>query len=330
MAYLFYFSTLAMYLAVRSGRFRHTVPAYILTAILFLGGLLSKENLATVPVVLGLAEVILFRQGFKDLLKRALIVALITVPPIIGYILVTRYFHGTAGANSWEMFSRIAGYYKYSEQAPLQVVLTESRVLFSYLFMGLAPFFFTPEFVRAETVSTSLLDPPVTLAACSGIIALIAVAVALFRKNPLISFGIVFYLVVLIPECLLIPQYLFFGYRAILPMAGPLLLIGVAILAILQWARAKLSARTFRPAVALASILPVICLAAVTFSSAKSWNALQFWMNPASQLPTYSEKVESVPYLDITLNCMSSLMVSRNYCEAIETLWKGERNQYPA
>jgi protein O-mannosyl-transferase len=322
MAYLFYFLTLAVYLAVRSGRFRHTIAGYVLTAILFLLGLLSKENLVTIPVVLGLTEVTLFRQNLRDLVKRALLVALITLPPIIAYIFVTRYLYGPSGENSWEIFSRIAGYYKYSGQTPLQVVLTESRVLFSYLFMGLAPFFFTPEFIRAEIVSTSLLNPPVTLLACAGVITLVGVGIGLLRKKPLISFGILFYVVVLIPECLLIPQYLFFGYRAILPMAGVLLVIGAGTLALLNWGRANLSARAFRPTVALASIFPLICVSVTTFSQARNWSALEFWRSPASQLPTYSENFETVPYLDITLNCMSNLLVSKNYCEAIELFGK--------
>jgi protein O-mannosyl-transferase len=322
MAYLFYFLTLAMYLAARSGRFRHAIPAYIATGVLFCLGILSKENLATIPVVLGLAELTLFRQNFKALLKRALIVASITIPPVVAYILVTRYFHGAAGAGSWEMFSRIAGYYKYGGHTPIQVALTESRVLFSYLFMALAPFIFRPEFVRAETVSTSLINPPATLAACAGVLALVGVGIGLMRKKPLISFGILFYLVVLLPECLLIPQYLFFGYRAILPMAGLLLLIGVGLLALLQWARTRLSVRVLRPLVALASVLPLICIGAVTFSMARSWTALQFWKNSASQLPTYSKNVESVPYLDITLNYMAHLLVSKNYSEAIELFGK--------
>ena len=130
MAYLFYFMTLAVYLAARSGRFRHTIPAYIITAILFLVGLLSKENLATIPVVFGLAEVTLFRQNFRELVKRALIVALITLPPVLAYMLVTRYFHGSAGANTWEIVSRLADYYKFSGQTFLQVALTESRCCF--------------------------------------------------------------------------------------------------------------------------------------------------------------------------------------------------------
>lgn len=322
MAYLFYFLTLSAYLAARSGRFRHTIPAYIVTAILFLVGLLSKENLATIPVVFGLAEVTLFRQNFRDLLKRALVVALITLPPVFAYILVTRYFHGSAGANTWEIVSRLSDYYKFSGQTFLQVALTESRILFSYLFMILAPFYFTPEFMRAETVSASLFNPPVTLAACAGVFALIGIGLGLLRKMPLIAFGILFYIVVLIPESLLIPQYLFFGYRAILPMAGVLLVIGAGTLALLNWGRANLPVRAFRPAVALVSILPVLCVGAVTFSLAKNWSALQFWKGPASQLPTYSDNVETVPFLDITVNYMSNLLVSKNYSEAIDLFGK--------
>ena len=188
--------------------------------------------------------------------------------------------------------------------------------------MIIAPFLFPPEFIRAETISTSLLHPPATLAACAGIVALVGISTVWLRKRPLIAFGILFYLIVLIPECLLIPQYLFFGYRAILPMAGLLLIVGAITLPLLEWGRSNLSATTFRSALALASIIPVACLGAVTFPQAKSWSALQFWKSPASQLPNYSENVETVPFLDITVNYMSNLLVSKNYSEAINLFGK--------
>ncbi len=273
-------------------------------------------------MVLGLAEVTLFRQSLRELLKRALVVALITVPSIIAYIFATRYLHGQAGAHAWEIASRLADYYKFSGQTFTQVALTESRIVFSYLSMTIAPFFFPPEFIRAETISKSLLNPPATLAACAGIVALVSIGIGLLRKKPLIAFGILFYLVVLIPECLLIPQYLFFGYRAILPMAGVLLIVGAIALPLIEWGRVNLSAKAFGSALALASILPVACVGAVTFSQAKSWSALQFWKSPASQLPSYSENVETVPFLDITVNYMSNLLVSKNYSEAIDLFGK--------
>ena len=92
MACLFYFSALAVYLGVRSGRFRNEGLGYVLTAVLFFAGLQSKENLATLPIMMFLAEIILFRQSFKQLLSRCLMIALLTAPPLAAYVLMANSF----------------------------------------------------------------------------------------------------------------------------------------------------------------------------------------------------------------------------------------------
>ncbi len=84
-----------------------TIPAYVATGVILFLGILSKENLATVPVVLGLAELTLFRQKFQGLAKKALIVALITVPPAAAYILGTQVSSREAGAGSWELSAEL-------------------------------------------------------------------------------------------------------------------------------------------------------------------------------------------------------------------------------
>ena len=62
MGCLFYYSALAAYVAVRSERIPLTA-GYGATAVLFLAGMLSKENVATLPVAVMLAEMTLFGRG---------------------------------------------------------------------------------------------------------------------------------------------------------------------------------------------------------------------------------------------------------------------------
>ncbi|MBI4962741.1 MAG: tetratricopeptide repeat protein [Desulfomonile tiedjei] len=320
MACFFYFAGLAVYLAARSGRFRHEIAAYACAALLFLAGMLSKENVVTFPAMLILAELVLFGQGLRGLIKRALPIAAIVVPVAVSYLLVTHYLHASTSEIGKGVFARIAEHYTYAGTSPVHVALTEARTLFSYLAMILVPY--DLEFMRPEIVSKSILTPPTTLLACLGWISLLGMSIVLARKKPLIAFGILFYVVALLPESLLIPQYLFFSYRAILPMFGVLLVLGGAMLALNAWAAARLPERPLKVAMAGGSSVVLVLFAVVTYSQAKSWSPDSFWNNPSSRLPSYSEELEMVPYLDIAMNNMATLVGAKKYKEALELFSK--------
>lgn len=320
MACLFYFAALASYLGGRSGFFRSPATAYSLTAVLFLAGWLSKENLVTFPAALVLAELVLFRQGRRDLASRLAVIVAITVPVAAVYFLITFGLHGDSSEVGKGVLARIAEHYDYAKTSLVDVALTQSRVLFAYLFMTLAPV--DPEFMRPEQVSRSLMDPPSTLLACLGVAGLIGLSIGLLRRKPLVAFGILFYLMALLPESLLIPQYLFFSYRALLPMAGLLLIIGWAALTVLDTGKEKLPAIAVRGALAGASVIALLVLGWVTVSVAGDWSPLTFWKNPADRLPRYSDNLEIVPYLDISMNYMAVLAAAQKYEEAIDLFKK--------
>lgn len=320
MACLFYFSGLAVYLAARSGRLRHRTAAYICAAFIFLAGMLSKENVATFPALIILAELILFRQGLRELLKKALPIAAIVLPVAAIYLLATHYLHGSGSLLGKGVFNRIVGHYTYVGTSPVDVALTEARVLFSYLGMILVPH--DLEFMRPEIISRSLLNPPSTLAACLGWVGLLGLSIALVRKKPLVSFGILFYIISLLPESLLIPQYLFFGYRAILPALGVLLILGEAMLALLAWSREGQRSKALRVSMATAASVVLIVCGALTYSQAGNWSPETFWGTPSAKLPPYSEELEMVPYLDISMNNLATLVGSKKYTEALQLFKK--------
>ncbi|MEW6140860.1 MAG: tetratricopeptide repeat protein [Thermodesulfobacteriota bacterium] len=316
MGFLFYYSALAAYVAVRSHRV--SPPAgYVLSAALFLAGLLSKENVATLPIVLLLAEATLFRQSIGDLFSRGITVCYIYGPPLLLYLLTTHLLHTDHSELVKGIIPRLLDHYSQAHVSLLEVMLTQCRIFFSYVWMMLFPFAGNVELMRAEIISRSLLQPPHTLAAVAGVFAILGIAIVEIRRRPLLSFGFLFAIVSLLPESLLIPQYLFFGYRAILPMAGPMLIVGYLLLSVTQWTRARLSTSAFRMAATAAALIPIVALASTTAARARHWTHVTFWTDLSSRLPEYSRDVEPVPFLDISVNCMSTLVYDKKYDEAI-------------
>jgi tetratricopeptide (TPR) repeat protein len=272
------------------------VPAYILTGVLFLAGLMSKENAVSLPAVLAMAELILFRQTYRELVGRIGLIALICVPALVMYTTINGLLTGTETLASHRGFiSRLSFFWEISQRGFFEVLLTQCRILFSYLGMIFVP---VPEglpLVYAETVSRSLWDPRSTLAACVGVIGLLGAALGLVRKRPVLSFGILFFVITLVPEAFTVPQFLFFSYRAILPMAGIALILCDICSSLLNWAPNRVA----RAVVAVCLVALSVYLGSVTLAKAQRWNPLQIWKDDYARLPRLSENVEKRSYVTV-------------------------------
>ncbi len=317
MACFFYFSAVTVYAAARSGRIQARGLAYALVSVLVTAGTLCKESVLTVPAVLVLAEATLFRQSFTNLIKRVVMLALLTLPAVFTYLLVAHTLHEPTSLEPQGVIKRLHQHYLMSGLTPVQVLMTESRVFFSYMLSILAPFSENVQLIRAETISRSLWNPPTTVFACTGLIGLIILSITMVRRTQLMAFSILFTLVVLTPELFLSPQYLFFGHRAILPMAGVLLLVGQAILVVVTWTRTRLPRRTVFAVKALAGLLIVMSLCEVTWNYAARWNPFNLWQSSYLNLPPFSRDVQKRPYIHIVSNYGVELMKARRYPEAI-------------
>jgi protein O-mannosyl-transferase len=312
----FYFSALAVYLAGRSGRLSRPTRTYVLTSALFLAGMLSKENVVTLPMVLLLAEMTLLRQDVRQLIRRAAIIALIALPPFVGYLVLVHGLHGPDATYTQGIWNRLSQYYQAAALTPVEVLLTESRVLFTYLGMIAAPFWIGVQLVAVQTISRSLLNPSVTLAAVAGAGVLVGLGLAMVRRQPLVAFGILFFFITLLPESTLIPQYLFCGYRAILPMAGVLLILGQGVLTVFAGSGAGAAKAT----TAALLVVTLGVLASVTVMLAREWDPLRVWKAAYEQLPPSSENVELTPYMDILGNLGLELSTAGQYDAAIRVL----------
>jgi protein O-mannosyl-transferase len=316
LACFFLLSATTVYIAGRSGRLVPSSLGPVITSMLFLAGILCKENMIVLPAILLLAEWTLFQQDFKPLLVRAGIIALISVPPLVGSVWLIHSLHGPDATHMQGIWNRLEQYYHTAGLTLTEVILTECRVLFSYLFTIGVPFRSGVQLVAAETISRSLLNPPQTLAAVVGAAAFVTAGLALIRRMPVAAFGMLFFVVALLPESLLIPLYLFCGYRAVLPMAGILLVVGQFMLNAVA-----IPGRTgMKSAIAIMLLTTLVLSTWTTIKQARSWSPLQVWEQAYRNLPPFSENVEVTPYLDILGSYGMELSHAGRYDAAIHVL----------
>jgi tetratricopeptide (TPR) repeat protein len=317
LACFFYYWALAAYLAVRSGRFGCTPAAYGLVSVLFLAGMLSKENVITLPVVMVLMELILYRQDFSHLLRRAGAICLIIAPSFVMYLVLTHALQSADTPSDMQgVFQRLFLYYRKANITPLEVALTQCRVMLVHLSTILAPGLQDLQLLRAETISRTLWNPPLTWAAVLALIGLLGTSAALCRRAPAASLGILFFFVALAPESFLIPQYLYCGYRGVLPMAGVMLVVAQAMMELFE----RIEKKAIKIGTCAACLVPLVWVGFVSFWEAHKWDPLPVWKTAFENLPSYGPDVERYPYQDVLVGYGTELSRSGKHEAAIGLL----------
>lgn len=318
LATFFSVAALIAYVSTRSGRYSNATVGYMLTGGLFLAALLTKESAICLPAMLALAELFLFEVNPRRLALRFIVIGIIGIPVLAIYGLLNHALQGPTTVHTRGVLNLLQDNYRMAELTVTEVVATQCRVLWSYFRMIVVPFVGSFPLVKAEIVSRSLVSPPITAAAVAGVVAALGLGMALARKTPLIAFGIFFFVVTAIPEGVLSPQYLFFGYRPVLFMIGLLIILGEGLHLVL--------AQRNRPALRyLASIglcVWIVGLSATTISQSARWKPMEFWLTAFRQLPPFSPDTEVKAYVDVLINYSDQLMREKRYDEATAVLKK--------
>ncbi|AFM27692.1 tetratricopeptide repeat protein [Desulfomonile tiedjei] len=320
MSSLCFLFAIALYIAARTGRMSSPYAGYFAAFLLYQIGMFSKPNIFTLPLVLLLAEIAFFRTGLKALCKLAIIFLIASIP----YFAVMKIFVPSPegiSAPGTGFVASLAAYYVDSGITVKEQALTNCRVLFSYLSTIFVPTPSNVQLLQVQIISRSLLDPPSTLPAFLGVLILGGFGLLALKLRPLTGFGITFFLVTIIPESFLVPQYLYAGYRPVLPMVGLIFVaadvIGIAALKLKDRVGTRVAAKT----VALV-LVPLVCFfGAVTSIKATLWsNQLLFWKQSLEKFPPYGTHVEKKAYLDTLLN------IGDAYCEVGR--WKNAVHHY--
>ncbi len=221
LAALFTFLSMALYLYGRLRHFEHKSGWFFIViafGVTYPLGVLSKENALLLPVFLLLAEWLLL--GFhapNPRSKRGLIALyMVTVGlPAIAFstFLVLRF--------DWLLVS-----YDHRTFDLWERLMTEARVIWFYLYLILLPRLSTLGLYHDDIpISHGLLQPATTLWAIFGLLALLAVALHLRHKAPIISFGILFFLVGHVMESTIFALEIAHEHRNYVPIIG-ILLVG--------------------------------------------------------------------------------------------------------
>jgi hypothetical protein len=216
MAAMFYILSMLFYV-----KFRMSTVAWmkwtlfagcLFTAILAFG---TKEITATLPLFIILYEWYFFQElGWQWARRNFLLLGGVCLL----FVIIALVYVDFDPAN-------ILRGYGFRDFTPAQRLLTQSRVVIFYISLMLWP---NPSRLNLDhdfALSHSLLSPASTLVAITVIIALIVFAILVARKEPLLSFSIIWFFGNLVIESSLIGLELVFEHRTYLPTTFAILAI---------------------------------------------------------------------------------------------------------
>ena len=177
---------------------------------------LSKENGALLPLLIFVTEATLLRWSTPDQNTRRILVAIVGLSAIIPVLFGMFYVLNNPGM--------IIGGYSVRDFSLTERLMTEARVLWFYLRMIILPSMGEMGLHHDDIlISRNLFSPWTTLPAIVGLLLLASGAFALRNKQPMIAFGVIFFLVSHALESTIIPLEIAFEHRNYLPMFGILL-----------------------------------------------------------------------------------------------------------
>ncbi len=214
MATLFYLTSLCLYAKGRllqgqglsSGRWKYFYGGSLMAAVL---SMFTKEMALTLPVMIGLYEFFFFKSDKRAARSGYLIPFLSIIFIIPATVLLTKLVHVGEMHRATEMLP---------ELSPGRYLLTQFRVIVTYIRLALAPF--NQNIDYDYPVANGLFEAPV-LASALVLAGLIVLSARMVRNYRVVSFGIFWFFITLLPESSVIPiRDVIFEHRLYLPMAG--------------------------------------------------------------------------------------------------------------
>ncbi|MGZ6207437.1 MAG: tetratricopeptide repeat protein, partial [Syntrophales bacterium] len=224
MAGMFYVAAMYFYLKGRTAEgIRKRAIFFFCCAVAALLAFGSKETAAMLPISLFIYDLFLIQGAERDVVRKNLKFAFIPFAVVI--IL----------ANSYLDLSSILDDYRIRSYTLTERLLTEPRVVIFYISLLLYPIHSRLTLLHDFNISKSLIDPWSTLPAILIIIFGVGFALTIFRKRPLISFCVLFFLLNHLIEGSFIPVELVFEHRNYIPSMLFFVPVAIFILTMLDY-----------------------------------------------------------------------------------------------
>lgn len=222
--------------------------------------LFCKENAAVLPLLIFLIEYFFFRFQTSSVIELRLIRGIFTLTLWLPLMAAAAYL---ATHLDWLLSGFDARGFTLFER-----LLTESRVLWMYIRMILAPDISLMGIYHDDiAISTGWMNPASTLAASLGLALLGLLAFTLRHRAPILAFGIAWFFAGHIMESSFIPLEIAHEHRNYLPMIGPLFAVIYYLL------NSPATAKIRGPAYVM-TILLIGILAFSTYVRAHQWGDL--------------------------------------------------------
>jgi tetratricopeptide (TPR) repeat protein len=272
LAALFYLLSLALYMKGRlTGKGK--LPGILLfagSAVSAILAMLSKENAFTVPFAVILVELFFFRdQKFPVNFRSYRVIALLGACLAMAAIVVMKFRFSI-----FDPIPPVSG--RMVTITPLNYLFTQFSVIVKYIQLLILPV--NQHLEYDFPVSAGFLQPA-TLFSFLLLLSLVILAVYLFKKERLISFGIFWFFLTLSVESGVIPiQDVIVEHRTYLPSVGFFLILGTVIYSLL-WKRNRFLA------------MMVWALLILT------WSGMTFHRNPVwkDDLTLLNDNIEKAP-----------------------------------
>lgn len=208
MAGLFYIMSMYFYLKGRtSEKTGKSIGSFILCALAGVASLLTKENAVMLPFSIFLFDLLLVQGATKENIQKFIKILML---PFILFIIVGALYTGGFANN-------VFGGYAVRDFTMVERLLTEPRIIIFYLSLLFYPILSRLTLLYDIEISHSLWQPWTTLPSILLILFLIAAAIYLCRKRPLLSFCILFFFLNHLIEGTVIPLELIFEHRNYIP-----------------------------------------------------------------------------------------------------------------
>lgn len=227
MAALFFVISVTGYISFRlqtlPNKQKSVIRKYLGIFIFIISGVfsfLSKENSAILPVIILLTDYLLFYDLFherqREKLRRIYSISILCLLVLVCYM-APKYLVSFSEA------------YRDRDFSLFERLLSEPRIIFFYIYLLLIPSVGILNLNHDIPISGSIIDPPETLFAITGIVFLVGAAYFLRKKCNLFAFVIVWFLGNLVIESTVIPLELMYEHRTYLPGVMVFLLIAFGI-----------------------------------------------------------------------------------------------------
>jgi hypothetical protein len=233
MAGMFYLLSMVLYIKGRLSTGTARFCYFGGTALTYLLGIFSKENVAILPIFVALYEFYFFQNLDLSPKGRKVVFSL------VGTLLLL----GAFGFIIWgqRYINVIIEGYKDRPFTMVERLLTQSRVVLYYVTLLIYPH---PSRLNLDydfPSSKTILDPPTTLISVVIIAGLIGYSIWNAKKRPVISYCILWYFGNLVIESSIFPLEMVYEHRLYLPAVGPFILFSLLAVRGMERLRSKIS-----------------------------------------------------------------------------------------